>query len=154
MSAAAALDALSSALVLNPGGETSVTRDEDSYVLSLPPSAFFPGEPPHKDVEEAMEAALEGGKLASKKQAPPPFKVRLAYMGQDPAFSSFLWAKDKEARIPYGLREPDPKLFAATNLARSNLSTRLLCMALTGALRDILHALTKQVESMPQVDLQ
>lgn len=66
-----ALEALGLALsspALNPDGATSLSKKGNSYTLSLPEGAFFPGGPVSKqlDLEEAMENAIDKVKHPAK----------------------------------------------------------------------------------------
>lgn len=113
---------------LNPGSKSSVTREEEGYVLSLSNSTFFPDEPPHKqlDLGKVMEAALDSGRSSKKQLTQSLFPV--TWDKVDSRITEFLWSKDRESRCPYRMRELDPKLLTAANLARNNLASRMSCL--------------------------
>ena len=117
--------------------------------ISLPEQYFFPlsGEEKFLDIPSLLEKAQDAKGVQHKRTFLPAFPVKLLGHRAPQNLTDFLWRDPSDKQVPYQLREPDHKLWAAEAASRQNLSHHLATTTTASLLKEWLSRLATNFES-------
>ncbi|KAK4290950.1 hypothetical protein Pmani_036192 [Petrolisthes manimaculis] len=107
--------------------------------VSIPEDYFFPlaGKDKSLDLASLLERAQDHKGSQQKKVLPPAFPVRLMGSRAPHNLTELLWRDPSDKSIPYQLREPDQKYWAAETSARQDLAYHLATTVTASLLKGV-----------------
>ena len=119
--------------------------------ITLPDHYFFPLSSEEKskllDIPSLLEKAMDAKGVQHKRAIPPAFPVKLLGHGVPENLTEFLWRDSSNKQVPYQLRDPDHKLWAAETAARQTLAHHLSTTTTASLLQVWLSRLATNFES-------